>query len=602
MRQNLYHLSIVLLTLFQCNAGEYQFVSASPRLASQDRMKLGTVAVIATSEPARYGFQKSKGKTGYAADGAGSAAQSVLEGGFGSGDGLVALGSLVVCPIAVVVGAVSGGTRKVAPDALAASEADLLRAMAEMANQSLMRDRLVTVAREQAGRVMTIHDEASVPTDMPTDYRALRIKGVDAVLETSVQDIRLRRTGSRDSSYALFIDTRVSLARAEDGVVLYDHPLQYRSGTSLFIDWTLNHAKPFKAQVETGYENLAEKIVERVLLDAAYNTPRPLDSQTLARNKTRKHLEEPPLLLAANTKSAPVGGHLVAASERLAELGTIGIISTSTFPKFSIQRPLTKGKASRELGEQFAGLGGDVETARVFAAGTFGFGVPLLAVGGVIGQAMGSIAGVPERNLAPADDALGRAVADSDMQEGLRNHVLQLANGQSGARVVLVKKPLPAGVGPDFARLSCVRCATLAWLPKGQSGQEYLVSQGVDTALEIQILNPGLKGNGGVNPSLALCTEVRASLLRVRDGRELASVPLKYQSKKYKFTEWAANDAREFREEIERCNETLAREIADELFSKSLPGIREASRVDLAGAPRLESAPRTSELETDPVH
>src|SRR6266496_6413300 len=105
MRQNLYHLSIVLLTLFQCNAGEYQFVSASPRLASQDRMKLGTVAVIATSEPACYGFQKSKGKTGYVADGAGNGARAVVESGFATGDGLVALGSIALSPFGAVVGA-----------------------------------------------------------------------------------------------------------------------------------------------------------------------------------------------------------------------------------------------------------------------------------------------------------------------------------------------------------------------------------------------------------------------------------------------------------------------------------------------------------------
>src|SRR6185369_13195752 len=153
-------------------------------------------------------------------------------------------------------------------------------------------------------------------------------------------------------------------------------------------------------------------------------------------------------------------------------------------------------------------------------------------------------------------------------------------------RVVLVKKPLPDGAAPEFARLSGVRCATLAWLPKGQSAQDYLASQGIDTVLEIQILHPGLRGNGGVNPSLALCTEVRASLVRVRDGRELTSVPLKYQSKKHKFTDWGANGARLFREEIERCNQTVAEEIATEISGKPLPGtIREGSDLRLASAP-----------------
>jgi len=483
-----------------------------------------------------------------------------------------------------VVGAVSEGTRKVAPNALAESEADLTAAMVEMAEQSLMRERLARVAREKAGRVMTIRDDLLAPTDGPANYRTLRGEGVDAVLETTVQELRLQRTGSRDSSYALFIDTRVRLLRLQDGAVLYDHPFQYRSGTSLYVDWTLNHAEPFKVQVQSAYEKLAEKIVERVLLDPARDSPRRLDSGTLARNKSQKRGGNTPFVLAANSKQGTAA--LMAASDWISGLGTIGIVSTSTFPNFSIQRPLTKGKASRELGQQFGALGGDEETIQVLTSGTLGYALPVLAASGVIGEAAGALAGVPQRKYTTADDALGRAATESDMQEELRNQVWQLIGERSDGRVVLVKKPLPEGVGPEFARLSCVRCATLAWLPKGQTARDYLASQGIDTALEIQILDPGLKGNGGVNPSLALSADVRASLIRVRDGRELASVPLKYQSKKRKFTEWAANDARLFREEIRRCDQTMAEEIAKEIFNKPLPGtLREAPSVRLAGSP-----------------
>jgi len=279
----------------------------------------------------------------------------------------------------------------------------------------------------------------------------------------------------------------------------------------------------------------------------------------------------PPVLLAANTQPGFGSGHLAMASDWMAGLGTIGIVSTSTVPNFSIQRPLSKGKASRELGERFAALG---------------CGLPLTVAGGVMGQAVGALAGVSEAGFAIADNALDRAVAESDMPEQLRNQVLQLIGEPSGGRVVLVKKPLPDGAAPEFGRLSGVRRATLAWLPKGQSAQDYLASQGIDTVLEIQLLHPGLRGNGDVNPSLTLCTEVRASLVRVRDGRELASVPLKYQSTKHKFTEWGANGARLFREEIERCNQTVAQEIVTGMSGKPLPAtIRDGSDLRLASAP-----------------
>jgi len=112
---NLYRLSVILFPLLQSNAAEYQFVSASPRLARQERVQLQTVLVIASSEPARSGFDKSTGRRGSAAEGAGDGARAVLEAGLSSGDGVVAAASIALSPVAAVVGAVSGGSRKMAP-------------------------------------------------------------------------------------------------------------------------------------------------------------------------------------------------------------------------------------------------------------------------------------------------------------------------------------------------------------------------------------------------------------------------------------------------------------------------------------------------------
>jgi hypothetical protein len=136
MRKIICQLLLIFLLALQSNAAEYQFVSASPRLTSQERVKLGTVAVVATRESARYGFEKSKGRVSSAAVGAGNTTRAVLEKGFSSGDGLAATASIALAPFAAVVGALSEGTRKVAPGTLTESEAELTDALAEMANQS----------------------------------------------------------------------------------------------------------------------------------------------------------------------------------------------------------------------------------------------------------------------------------------------------------------------------------------------------------------------------------------------------------------------------------------------------------------------------------
>jgi hypothetical protein len=122
----------------------------------------------------------------------------------------------------------------------------------------------------------------------------------------------------------------------------------------------------------------------------------------------------------------------------------------------------------------------------------------------------------------------------------------------------LVPKPLPPGQEAEYSQMAGVMCATLAWLPRGQNAAQYLTGQGVDTVLEIQLIHPGLVGNGGVNPQLRVEVAGRARLVSLRDGRELASAPLRYRGEGRTFTAWAADDAKAFRAEVERCNESLA--------------------------------------------
>ena len=60
------------------------------------------------------------------------------------------------------------------------------------------------------------------------------------------------------------------LVRTADGAVLYDRPVEYRSGACLFVDWTLHDA--FQSVAETGYRQLAEACVARLLTTAGKPT------------------------------------------------------------------------------------------------------------------------------------------------------------------------------------------------------------------------------------------------------------------------------------------------------------------------------------------
>lgn len=113
--------------------------------------------------------------------------------------------------------------------------------------------------------------------------------------------------------------------------------------------------------------------------------------------------------------------------------------------------------------------------------------------------------------------------------------------------------------------MSSVMAGTLAWLPTGQSAEYYLSSQGIDTALEIQLVYPALKGDGIINPPMAFTAMVRARLVQVRGGKELHACEMNYRSAEKKFSEWAANDAQPLREEIESFCEQATWQIIDRL-------------------------------------
>ena len=266
--------------------------------------------------------------------------------------------------------------------------------------------------------------------------------------------------------------------------------------------------------------------------------------------------------------------------EVLVNLGTVGIISTSTIPKLSIQRPLSKDvamlearadaekvwKRGREIVVEWLGYDDPNVEALVTTAL-----IPIVLPMSAVGQIVGGVKGVPLAKLERADDALTKLAGEVELQESLRTKVSQQARALSDYPMVVVKKPFPTGLEREFSRMSCVMAGTLAWLPKGQSPDYYLTSQGIDTVLEIQLDYPALNATGIINPTMTFNAEVRARLLQVRGGKELYACSMKYRSAEKKFTEWASNDAQPLRQEIENFCEQATAQIMDRLSIRTWP-------------------------------
>jgi hypothetical protein len=528
-------------------------VSSAKPLAEDLHFQLGTVALVPDSKPAKFSFDKAKGQIGCAADWAGTAAGNML--GASTSEPIldlpVGVGTFILAPVVAAKGAIDA-RKHLSPDKLSECETNLVKAMSEMALQQRFHDWLLKAASEQCrGRLIALEETQGAGSGWVAP---------ESVLEARVEELRLERTGSGDTSFRLRIKTRTRLVRTADGAVLCDQPDEYRSGRCLFSDWTLHNA--FQSVADTGYRQLAEQCVNRmlttadrpVLAGAGYRrapAPKPYGAVRLA------SCQPPPSRLSVR----PV-------SYSMADTGTLGIYSTGSIAHVVIQRPLTREQAGSaalsDVDWMFDGLN---QHPNMLVA------LPACAVATPISlwkQGVALVRGLSPRTLGEADAKLNEAANETRPHQELAFQVAQQLAPQTSQPVMLVRQPLPPGAEDDAGLMQFISHGTLASLTGGQTASGYLLSQGADTALEIHVQNAVLAGNGGINPQLALCVEARATLLRSRDGQQLYSCPVQYLSKGRKLTEWAAHDAKLFRAELHECYRDLGAAVVDQLVGRGM--------------------------------
>jgi len=258
------------------------------------------------------------------------------------------------------------------------------------------------------------------------------------------------------------------------------------------------------------------------------------------------------------------------AEEEKTQFGTMGVASARYCPKED--SPLKgkrygvgKGAGKGALGGAVGGVivWGPVAEGLVVAFGPLGVALsgllcPVFVVGGTVGGAAGGAVygAVAEEPVKPADLAVfyhefivafsDKVPADPKMQETMLASFLQTAQ----------------------KRMDC------SFTPLKEQGPTYLYEDAVyqpvagtelDTILEIGVQKFGLEGEGTDSP-LAFFVTVRARLIQTKDGSVVRDDKFLYTSEKRKFTEWAADDARLFREEFDHGYQNLSDRIVDGFF------------------------------------
>ncbi len=256
------------------------------------------------------------------------------------------------------------------------------------------------------------------------------------------------------------------------------------------------------------------------------------------------------------------------AEEGRAQLGRIGVVSAHLTPEVEYRTP-AKGGVEGAV----SGAGKGLALGALGAAGcvlslgyavsncAVGVGTPLLVMLGAISQA-GS--GVPLAEVQAGEAAIQTALAESNLEEALRDRFLKIGRARTGRSLVLI---------PDRGWTGPVKAGTFP--PRISRGVETVVELGVQ-GFRLELSNRSSLGAiGALNPAdpdpgLTLTVTARARVVRVVDGTELSRHTVRYRGGVRRYADWVANNAQDVREELDRASESLAADIVARLFGGSI--------------------------------
>ena len=279
-----------------------------------------------------------------------------------------------------------------------------------------------------------------------------------------------------------------------------------------------------------------------------------------------------------------------------AELGTVAVVTSPERPEWSFAYPVPSRAGAAATGAGAAlGVGA---AAGAVCLGSSGYVVPACFIAVwtpvmmVTNGFEGAVKGVPISDVRASAASLKNAAAEPELATRLAERVASEGRRRLGeGRIRLAADGLP-----DTGNL---RYAALA-------------SEGVDTVLEVQldrlqlqraVTVGALSGDGYgwslisveklIDAPLEFTIAGRVRVLRATDGTVLYKTTFDRRAGHQKFTEWGREDAAQFRGERDRALESIAEEIAGEIF-----GLVPAPPEPTATEPATTSGSSASESAT----
>jgi len=238
-------------------------------------------------------------------------------------------------------------------------------------------------------------------------------------------------------------------------------------------------------------------------------------------------------------------------------LGKIGVASGCFKPKCSLHKSTTSGSKLASGAAKGAGNGALEVLGAGSTGGDFGFCIALALApfGACIGCLVGAEKSQSTQKLdAESEAALRNAFDQVNFQEVTRDRILRTAGKKTSYTFVNLGEQGPSTPGGKFDYCS-------------------VADKGIDTVLEISVLEAGLVGTGEIYPDLQLFMSLRTQLIRAVDGKELYVAELTYKGSMQCYSAWAEENGQRFREELITGCEKLSERTVELLFALPSTGV-----------------------------
>ncbi len=518
--------------------------------------------MVVAEGPATWSFDAPRGQIEGAKDSATENARAALELPAHSGPEIGIITSAagaVAAPVAAVVGAIRASHSRLSDEDLDVCKKVLAKAFCTMSQQDHLRDRVLDAARVCGQRRFVAVPSSGGATAPREDLGFGLDPRVGTILEPRVVEIRLQRKGKSDASFALWIKARARMLRASTGEVIRDETFEYQTGQDLFRDWAGKDGQPFQRCTDTGYRRLADDILKRVF-EVIGEAPIVVGEgavKPIAQHQRRV------TGLTGVTPTASLATSVRLVSQPFGAPSTIYVYSTSPGAFISIQRPTTKDEAQSEtLSEVNDSFDGFVNHPNICVA------LPAMAIAipvSLYRQTVAGISGVSSDRYHEADVQVTAVEQRSRPAFEVAQAIAHGLGQRCPEAIVFLDRSRD-----DGERLEVVWASRDKFLPVSWRNGAVASPRVEDRVIQLKVSRAALKGEGTINPSLAVHVEAQLTLLRADDGREIYSCPLQYRGQAHKFTTWAAQDARMLNQELRHCYRELSDVAIEQLIARGL--------------------------------